>query len=141
MTERSISTRRVGLAMQRQMQMVQCSEMSTWASSTGPGRPLSIGSIGMGACTFVSQARQLIFGRTLKCAGNVLQHLALVRTDLAELQAAAGSTNAGSFICHLSEFWRWSAFGVLSHWANPALRDGGGPRGATACRIDQRLNF
>ena len=38
-----------------------------------PRRPFSIGSVGMGACTTVSQARQLIFGRTcstrLKCEG------------------------------------------------------------------------
>ena len=39
-------------------------ETSTCASRPGPGRPRSIGSDGIGACTMVSQARQLSFGRT-----------------------------------------------------------------------------
>jgi hypothetical protein len=34
----------------------------------------------------------------LEVRGNVLQHRALVRANLAELQAAAGRTNAGSFM-------------------------------------------
>src|SRR5579864_2067534 len=39
-------------------------ETTTWASSPGPGRPRSIGKDGSGACTMVSQARQLTVGRT-----------------------------------------------------------------------------
>src|SRR3954465_11485740 len=46
---------------------------STCATRPGPGRPRSIGSDGIGACTMVSQDRQLSFGRrwriTLKLEG------------------------------------------------------------------------
>ena len=45
----------------------------TCASRPGPGRPRSIGRLGIGGCTIVSQARQLSFGRmwriTLKLEG------------------------------------------------------------------------
>src|SRR5208282_5652469 len=48
-------------------------ETSTCATRPGPGRPRSIGSVGIGACTMVSQDRQLSFGRrwriTLKLEG------------------------------------------------------------------------
>src|SRR3954447_982492 len=39
-------------------------ETSTCAIRLGPGRPRSIGSDGIGACTIVSHDRQLSFGRT-----------------------------------------------------------------------------
>ena len=39
-------------------------DTKTWLTRPGPGRPRSIGSVGIGACTMVSQARQLSLGRT-----------------------------------------------------------------------------
>ena len=54
-----------GLAVQRQCGR-STSRPATCASRPGPGRPRSIGSDGIGACTIVSQARQLSFGRTCR---------------------------------------------------------------------------
>ena len=53
-----------GLAMQRRWS--QYFETSTCAIRPGPGRPRSIGSDGIGACTIVSHDRQLSFGRTCR---------------------------------------------------------------------------
>ena len=50
----------VGLAMQREMIAIFGDE--DVGEQRRPRRPFSIGSVGMGACTTVSQARQLIFG-------------------------------------------------------------------------------
>ena len=57
----------VGLAMQREMVAVFRDE-DMGEQSAGPGRPFSIGSVGMGACTTVPQARQLIFGAHMQHA-------------------------------------------------------------------------
>jgi hypothetical protein len=65
-------------------------------------RPFSISSVGIGAWTIVSQARQLIFGRTcydaLKVERNIFEHLALVRADAARIcpRRRAGHTPGAS---------------------------------------------
>ena len=87
--------------MQRQM-IADIWRRATWASSAGPGRPFSIGSVGIGAWTMVSQARQLIFGRTcstrLKCEGtysSTSRSSAPIRPNFV---SAAGRADAGRFV-------------------------------------------
>ena len=67
-----------------------------------PGRPRSIGRLGIGAWTIVSQARQLSFGPDmtdhLEAGRDVFQHLAVVLADTAEHRAAATRAGAGRLV-------------------------------------------
>ncbi len=103
----------VGTAMRRQV--IAYLETRTWASRAGPGRPLSIGSVGMGACTMVSQARLLIFGRTcstrLKCEStysSAMRSSTPIRPNL--VSPHLGETHGAS--CKTISSGRWSSKGA-----------------------------